>query len=54
MDKQKRLIDRMNSPVTGIDLRGRESFATYTAQDVDLREQPPYHYSFTNVGTSTS
>ena len=39
MDKQKRRIDRVNSPVAGIDLGERESFATYMAPDGDLREQ---------------
>ena len=39
MDRQKRRIDRMNSPVAGIDIGERESFSTYTQPDGDLREQ---------------
>lgn len=39
MDKQKRRIDRMNSPVAGIDLGEKESDTTYLAPDGDIREQ---------------
>ena len=39
MDKQKRRIDRMNSPVVGIDLGEKESIVTYMAPDGDIREQ---------------
>ena len=39
MDRQKRRIDRMNSPVAGIDIGERESFATYMAPDEDLGEK---------------
>ena len=39
MDRQKRRIDRMNSPVAGIDIGERESLATYMAPDGDLGEK---------------
>ncbi|WP_148690181.1 IS110 family transposase [Cuniculiplasma divulgatum] len=48
MDKQKKRIDRMNSPVVGIDLGEKESFATYMAPDGDIREQ--FRFPMTGEG----
>ena len=39
MDKQKKRIDRMNNFVVGIDLREKESFATYMAPDGGIKDQ---------------
>ena len=36
MDKVRKRIDRMNSPVAGIDLGEKESFATYMAPDGEM------------------
>ncbi|MEM0130100.1 MAG: hypothetical protein QXW75_01405 [Thermoplasmatales archaeon] len=39
MDERRRNTDRMNCFVAGIDLREKESYATYVAPDCDIREQ---------------